>query len=90
MDVRSFVETVFENGEALTRDVGHICRPLDDAGPESLGLHLHEAKSLLKRLQELILRDQIDAALRANRNCSNCEKQRAIHDDRGRSPPTAS
>jgi len=49
MDVRIFVETVFENGEALTRDVGHICRPLDDAGPESLGLHLHEAKSLLPK-----------------------------------------
>jgi len=50
MDVRIFVERVFENGEALTRDVVHICRPPDDAGPESLGLHLHEAKSLLKRL----------------------------------------
>lgn len=28
MDVRIFVETVFENGEAQTDDVGHICRPL--------------------------------------------------------------
>jgi hypothetical protein len=84
MDVRIFVETVFENGEAQTRDVGHICRLLDDAGPESLGLHLHEAKSVLKRLQEMVLRDQIDEALAANRNCGKCGKRRAIHDDRGR------
>ena len=36
MDVRIFVETVFENSEMLTHDVGQICRPLKDAGPESL------------------------------------------------------
>lgn len=31
MDVRIFVETVFENGDVLKHDVGHICRPLVDA-----------------------------------------------------------
>ena len=85
MEVRIIVETVFENGEMLTHDVGRICRPLDDAGTESLGLHLVEAKELLKRLQETVLRDQIDELLRATRNCSACGKRRAIHDDRGRS-----
>ena len=88
MEVRIFVETVFENGEILTHDVGHICRPLKDAGPESLGLHLDEGKELLKRLQETVLRDQIDELLRASRNCSACGKRRAIHDDRGRSLDT--
>ena len=83
MEVRILVETVFENGEMLTHDVGQICRPLKDAGPESLGLHLDEAKGLLKRLQEKVLRDQIDELLRTSRNCSACGKQRAIHDDRG-------
>jgi hypothetical protein len=88
MDVRIFVETVFENGDVLTHDVGQICRPLKDAGPESLGLHLDEAKGLLKRLQETVLRDQIDELLRASRSCSACGKRRAIHDDRGRSLDT--
>lgn len=37
MEVRILVETVFENGEMLTHDVGQICLPLKDAGPESLG-----------------------------------------------------
>lgn len=88
MEVRIIVETVFENGEMLTHDVGRICRPLDDAGTESLGLHLVEAKGILKRLQETVLRDQIDELLRATRNCSACGKRRAIHDDRGRSLDT--
>lgn len=36
MDVRIFVETVFENGDVLEPEVGYIC-PLVDSGPESLG-----------------------------------------------------
>ncbi len=36
MEIRIFVETVFENGDVLTHDVGQICRTLDDAEPESL------------------------------------------------------
>lgn len=55
MDVRIFVETVFENGEVLMHDVGHICRPLEDVGTENLGVQLSEAKRLLKRLQETVL-----------------------------------
>ena len=61
---------------------------MDDAGPESLGLHFHEAKGVLKGLEGKVLRDQIDEVLAANRNCSNCGKPRAIHDDRGRSLDT--
>jgi hypothetical protein len=57
MDVRVFVETVFENGDVLTHEVGHICRPLGDADPETLGLQLEETKGLLKRLQKAVLRD---------------------------------
>ncbi len=88
MDVRIFVETVFENGEVRTHDVGQICRPHEDAGPEGLGLRLDEAKRFLKRLQEAVLCDQIDEALEAKRNCRACGEQRAIHDDRGRSLDT--
>lgn len=88
MDVRVFVETVFENGDVLTHEVGHICRPLGDADPETLGLQLEETKGLLKRLQKAVLRDQIDELLNAARNCSACGKRRAIHDDRGRSLDT--
>lgn len=88
MGVRVFVETVFENGDILTHEVGHICRPLVDADPETLGLQLEETKGLLKRLQKVVVRDQIDELLNAARNCSACGKRRAIHDDRGRSLDT--
>lgn len=88
MDVQIFVQTEFENGEVLTRDVGHICRSLEDVDPETLGLQLDEAQRLLKRLQETVLRDQVDESLRASRICIACGKRRAIHDDRGRSLDT--
>lgn len=84
MKVRIVVETEFENGEVRTHDVGQICRPHEDAGPEGLGLRLDEAKRFLKRLQEAVLCDQIDEALEAKRDCRACGKQRTIHDDRGR------
>ena len=51
MGVRIFVETVFENGRMLTQDVRHIYRPLKHDDPESLGLHLDQAKDSLKRLR---------------------------------------
>lgn len=88
MEVRFFVETVFENSEILAHDVGQVCRTPDDAGPESLELQLDEAKGLLKRLQETVLRDQIDELPRATRNWSACGKRRTIHDDRTRSLDT--
>lgn len=88
MDVQIFVETVFEDGEVLTHDVGQICRPPKHAGPENLGLHLAETKRLLKQLQETVLGDQIEELLRANRHCADYGERRAIHDDRGRSLDT--
>jgi hypothetical protein len=88
VDIRMIVETTFEDGRKQTRDIGHICRSPDRIGPESLGPRLVETKSMLKRLQEVVLQDQIDEAFEANRNCSDCGKRRAIHDDRGRSLDT--
>ena len=39
MDVRIFVETVFENGEMLTHGQGQICCLLEDSGPAYSGLY---------------------------------------------------
>lgn len=88
MEVRIFVETVFENGDVLKHDVGHIRRPVEDIGPETLGLQINDSKRLLKQVQETVLHNQIDESLRASRNCSAFGKRRAIHDDRGRSLDT--
>ena len=47
-------------------------------------MRLDEAKNLLTLLQEAVVQDQIDEALKANRTCGDCGNLRPIHDDRGR------
>ncbi len=84
MDVRIFVETTFDDGKTRRFNIGRLRRAPDELGPESLGLLLDEAKQLLRRLQETILRDQIDEAFEARRKCDDCGKRRSIHDDRCR------
>lgn len=84
MDVKIIVETTFDDGEIQRRNIGRLRRTPDELGPENLGLLLEEAKYFLRRLQEAILREQLDEALEARRKCICCGKRRVIHDDRGR------
>ena len=84
MEVNIFVETTFDDGETKKRNIGRLRRAPDEFGSESLGLLLNDAKTLLRRLQETIVQDQVGEAMEARRKCDGCGKQRAIHDDRGR------
>lgn len=84
MDVNIFVETTFDDGETKRRNIGRLRRAPDEFGSENLGLLLEDAKALLRRLQEMIVQDQVGEALEVRRKCDACGKQRAIHDDRGR------
>ena len=81
MDVSIFVETTFDDGETKRRNIGRLRRAPDEFGSENLGLLLEDAKTLLRRLQEMIVQDQVGEALEARRKCDDCGKQRAIHDD---------
>jgi hypothetical protein len=84
MDVSIFVETTFDDGEIRRRKIGRLRRAPDEFGSENVGLLLDDAKTLLRRLQEAIVQDQVSEALEVRRKCDSCAKQRAIHDDRGR------
>jgi len=84
MDVSIFVETTFEDGDTKSRNIGRLRRAPDEFGSENLGLLLDDAKTLLRRLQEAIVKDQVGEAIEARRKCDGCDKQCAIHDDRGR------
>lgn len=84
MEVSIFVETTFDDGETKRRNIGRLRRAPDEFGFENLGLLLDDAKTLLGRLQEAIVQDQVGEAIEARRKCDGCAKQRAIHDDRGR------
>ena len=84
MNVSIFFETTFDGGETKRRNIGRLRRAPDEFGSENLGLLLDDAKTLLRRLQEAIVQDQVGEAMEAHRKCDGCAKQRAIHDDRGR------
>ena len=84
MDVRIIVETTFENGTTKTQRLGCLSRPFRRAQPEGFGLLLEDAKSMLWHLQQTILRDQIEKISEASGVCSDCNKVRAIHDNRPR------
>ena len=84
MDVRIVVETTFENGTTKTRRLGRLSRPFRSTQPEGFGLLLEDAKSMLWKLQQAILLDQIEEISEASRVCPDCNKLRAIHDYRPR------
>ena len=84
MDVSIFVETTLEDGETKRRNIARLNRAPDEFCSENLGLLLDDAKTLLGRLQEAIVQDQVGEAIEARRKCDGCAEQRAIHDDRGR------
>ncbi|SMD09194.1 ISKra4 family transposase [Primorskyibacter flagellatus] len=84
MDVRITVETTFENGRKRSHHLGYFSRPFRQAQPESFGLLLEDARTLLRQLQEAMLLDQIEEISEAGRSCPACNKVRAIHDYRPR------
>ena len=84
MDVRIIVETRFENGTTKTRRLGCLSRPFRRTQPEGFGLLLEDAKTILRQLQNAILRDQIEEISEASRICPDCDRVRAIHDCRSR------
>jgi hypothetical protein len=84
MDISIFVETTFDDGETKRLNIGRLRRVPDEFASENEGLLLDDAKTLLRRLQEAIVQDQVGEAIEARRKCDGCAKQRVIHDDRGR------
>ena len=88
MDVRTIIETTFENGTTRTRRLGRFSRPFRSTQPEGFGLLLEDAKSMLWQLQQAILLDQIEEISEASRVCPDCSKVRAIHDYRPRALET--
>lgn len=78
------VETTFENGTKQSHRLDSICRPLRQTGSENLELMMRDVRSLLRGMQEAVLRDQIEEISETSRICPDCNKVRAIHDYRPR------
>ena len=84
MDVRTTVETTFDNGEKRTHQLDGISRPFRVTCPDGIGLHLEDGKRIVEQIQRVILYDQVDEIIRESRVCPDCASVRAIHDYRTR------
>jgi len=67
-----------EHGEAITEDVFVLDKSTD--GESLIGISLSESKKLLKRLQQIIITQQMQHYTQANRCCPQCYKKRRIKD----------
>ncbi len=72
------VQLVFESdeGQRLVEDVALITRAA--LSVETLGLSLADAKTLLRRLQESLVNQQIKEYLQKQRCCPHCGRQRSL------------
>ena len=84
MDVRSTVETTFDNGEKRTHQLDTISRPYRVTCPGGFGLRLEDGKKIVGQIQKAILCDQVEEITRESRVCPTCSRVRSIHDYRTR------
>jgi hypothetical protein len=71
-------------GEVETVEVVSIARPVLAATADNVGLSLAEAKSLLTRLQEAMVRGQVAEYLHCRRVCPDCLSFQPVKDRRQR------
>lgn len=84
MDVRITVETVFENGETRKHELGIWSRSSRQTSGEATGLSLEDGKSILARMQIVIVQDQLEEVAGTCRKCPGCYQVRRIHGYRTR------
>jgi hypothetical protein len=84
MDWTLTVKTKTGWGETQKHLVGRMHRGIFDASEETVGLRLDEAKSILSRLQGLIIKSQIEEYVECARVCTECDTFREIRDHRTR------
>ena len=72
------IQVLIEAADALplTVPIQIIDRPCESI--EEVGLHTAEAKSILKGLEENVVRQQLAEFLATKRSCPRCQRSRAI------------
>jgi hypothetical protein len=65
-----------EDGQQEVRQIASVAR--SDLRPETLGLTLAEAKTMLKDLQQLVVERQTSAHLASQQRCPDCDQSRSI------------
>ena len=78
------VEWVGEDGQQSTIMVGTIERLAASTTAENLGVNLRESKQIANRLQDTVVKQQLQEHCEQRRKCLTCGKQRPVKDFRCR------
>src|SRR5271166_1835400 len=78
------VECVGEDGQRSTITLGTIERLAASTTAENLGVNLRESKQIANRLQDTVLKQQLQEHCEQSRKCPTCGKQRPVKDFRCR------
>jgi hypothetical protein len=78
------VECVGEDGQRSTITLGTIERLAASTTAESLGVNLRESKEIANRLQDTVVKQQLQEHCEQRRKCPTCGKQRPVKDFRCR------
>jgi hypothetical protein len=72
------IQLLIENADSLplTIPINTLDRPCEQL--EDVGLRLEEAKAILRRLQDEVVRGQLAQHLESHRACSHCQRPRGI------------
>src|SRR3984893_5368398 len=78
------VECVGEDGKRSTITLGTIERLCASTTAENLGVNLRESKQIANRLQDAVVKRQLQEHCEQRRKCLTCGKQRPVKDFRCR------
>jgi hypothetical protein len=74
------VECVGEDGKRSTITLGSIERLAASTTAENLGINLRESKQIANRLQDTVVKQQLQEHCEQRRKCLTCGKQRPVKD----------
>jgi hypothetical protein len=78
------VECVGEDGKRSTITLGTIERLAGSTTAENLGVNLQESKQIANRLQDTVVKQQLQEHCEQRRKCLTCGRQRPVKDFRCR------
>src|SRR5271165_1260673 len=82
------VECVGEDGQKSTITLGTVERLAESTTAENLGVNLEESKQIANRLQDTVVKQQLQEHCEQRRKCLTCGRLRPIKDFRCRSLDT--
>src|SRR5580700_9242549 len=78
------VECVGEDGQQSTITLGTVERLAGSTTAENLGVNLRESKQIANRLQDIVVKQQLQEHCEQRRKCLTCGKRRPVKDFRCR------